>query len=118
VSWLKDNGVRTLEIVPKDLGVKKTKPEKIKGTNPKESAKIIFRILRGINKIDEPRTEIVLVNSAAGIVVSGIAEDFQTGMELAKEAIDSGTAYKKLKKLVLASGGDISRLEELEICYG
>jgi anthranilate phosphoribosyltransferase len=118
VSWLKENGIKTLKMVPRDLGVKKTKPEQIKGTTPKESAEIIFGILRGINRIDEPRTEIVLVNGAAGIVVSGIAEDFQTGMELAKESIESGTAYEKLRTLVIVSGGDISRLEELETRYG
>jgi anthranilate phosphoribosyltransferase len=118
VSWLKEKGVKTLKIVPRDLGVKKTKPENIKGSNPKESAEIFFRILRGINKIDEPRTEIVLVNGAAGIVVSGIAEDFQAGMELAKESIESGTAYERLRDLVMVSGGDISKLEELETRYG
>jgi anthranilate phosphoribosyltransferase len=118
VSWLKENGVKTFEMFPRDLGVKKTKPEKIKGTTPQESANIIFRILRGINRIDEPRTEIVLVNGAAGIVVSGIAEDFHAGMELAKDSIESGTAYERLRTLVIASGGDISKLEELETRYG
>ena len=118
VSWLKENGVKTFKVVPSDFGVKKTKPEKIKGTTPEESAEIIFRILRGINRLDEPRTEMVLVNGAAGIVVSGIAEDFQAGMELAKESIESGTAYERLRTLVKASGGDSSRLKELESRYG
>jgi anthranilate phosphoribosyltransferase len=118
VSWLKENGVKTFKLVPKDFGVKKTKPENIKGTTPEESAEIIFRILRGINRLDEPRTEMVLVNGAAGILVSSIAEDFQTGMELAKESIESGTAYERLRTLVMASGGDISKLEELESRYG
>jgi hypothetical protein len=35
-------------------------------------------------------------------------------MELARESIESGTAYYKLKMLVKASGGNFSRLEELE----
>jgi anthranilate phosphoribosyltransferase len=118
VTWLKENGVKTIKMLPRDFGVKKTRPENIKGTTPIESAEIIFRILRGINRLDEPRTEIVLVNSAAGIVVSGIAEDFQSGMELAKESIESGYSYKKLRKLVIASKGDITRLEELENRYG
>jgi anthranilate phosphoribosyltransferase len=118
VSWLKENGVKTFKMFPRDFGVKKTIPEKIKGTTPIESAELIFRILRGINRLDEPRTEIVLINGAAGIVVSGIAEDFQAGMELAKESIESGTAYKRLRNLIIASGGDITRLEELEFRYG
>jgi len=39
-------------------------------------------------------------------------------MEVAREAIGSGGAYNKLKTLVKTSGGDISRLEELEDRYG
>ena len=118
VSWLKENRVKTFEMIPRDFGVRKTKPEKIRGTTPDESAKIIYKILRGINKIDEPRTEMVLVNGAAGIVVSGRVEDFQSGMELAKESIVSGAAYERLRTLITASGGDISKIEELESRFG
>jgi anthranilate phosphoribosyltransferase len=118
ISWLKDNEVKTIKIVPGDLGVKKTRPEKILGSNPEKSAEIVFRILKGINRIDEPKTEIVLVNSAAGIIVSGMAENFQAGMELAKESIKSGSAYERLRTLVMISGGDVSKLEEFESRYG
>jgi anthranilate phosphoribosyltransferase len=118
VSWLKEKAVKTLEMAPKDFGVKQTKPENIKGSDIDESAKLTFKILRGINRLDEPRSEIVLVNGAAGIIVSGKADDFKYAMELAKESINSGAAYDKLRALIKASGGDISRLEELESIYG
>jgi anthranilate phosphoribosyltransferase len=60
----------------------------------------------------------VLVNAAAGIIVCGKAEDFSYGMELARESIGSGTAYEKLKALIKASDGNLSKLEELESKYG
>ena len=42
------------------------------------------------------------------------ADDFGYGIEVAKESIESGKAYQKLKELVKFSGGDLTKLEELE----
>jgi len=39
-------------------------------------------------------------------------------MELARESIDSGAAYKKLKTLIKTCSGNLSKLEELESKYG
>jgi anthranilate phosphoribosyltransferase len=118
IAGLKEGEVATMETAPKDFGVKQARIVDIKGTTPDESAEILFKILRGHCAVDDPKTEIVLVNSAAGIVVGGKAEDLNYGMELARESIESGAAYKKLKELIKASGGDLSKLEELESKYG
>ena len=61
--------------------------------------------------------EFTLVNSAAGILVGGKAENFEGGMEIARETIESGAAYDKLKTLIAASDGNQSKLEELEAKY-
>ena len=50
-------------------------------------------------------------------MVGGKAEDFEKGMELARESIESGMAYGKLKALIKASGGSLSKIEELEMKY-
>jgi anthranilate phosphoribosyltransferase len=118
IAWLKGGKVTTIETVPSDFGVKQARMEDIKGTTPEESAEILFMILNGNCSINDPKTEVVLVNSAAGIMVGGKAEDFNYGMELARESIESGGAYKKLKALIGASGGELSKLEELERKYG
>ena len=118
IAWLKESEVATLEVTPEDFGVKQARIEDIKGTTPKESAKILFKILNGNCAADDPKTEIVLVNSAAGIMVGGKADDFGYGMAAARESIESGAACKKLKALVNASGGDLSKLEEFEQKYG
>jgi len=118
IAWLKEDEVTTIETVPKDFGVKHARIEEIRGTTPDESAEILFKILNGHCATDDPRREIVLVNSAAGIIVGGKAEDFSYGMELSRKSIDSGNAYKKLKALIKASGGNLSKLEELESKYG
>jgi anthranilate phosphoribosyltransferase len=118
IAWLKDGKVTTMETTPEDFGVKQARIADIKGTTPDESADILFAILNGYYAVDDPKTEVVLVNSAAGIMVGGKADDFSYGMELARKSVESGAAYKKLKALIKASGGDLAKLEELELKYG
>jgi anthranilate phosphoribosyltransferase len=114
IAWLKDGEVATKELVPSNFGVNPARIDQIRGTAPDESAETLFRVLSGYCRMDDPKTEIVLANSAAGIIVGGKAEDFSYGMELARESIASGAAYQKLKGLIKASGGSLSKLEELE----
>ena len=118
IAWLKEDKVAKLEITPKDFGIRPATLEEIKGTTPEESAEITFKILYGCCDLGNPKKDMVLANSAAGIILGGKAEDFSYGMELASESIDSGAAYKKLKMLVTASKGNTSKLEELEQKYG
>jgi anthranilate phosphoribosyltransferase len=117
MAWLREGEVATLEIVPSDFGVKQVTAEALFVSSPEESAETIFGILHGCSRADDPKMEMVLVNSAAGIIVGGKAEDFLHGMEVARKSVKSGAAYKKLKELIHASGGDLSKLEELESKY-
>ncbi len=118
IAWLREGEVKMLETLPTDFGVKPSRPEQIEGNTPEESAEITFKILNGGCKPNCPKREIVLVNGAAGIIVGGKAADFSYGMELARESIDSGAAYRKLKTLVETCNGDRSKLEGLELKYG
>ena len=118
IAWLREGKVATFEMAPKDFGIKPATMEEIKGTTPEESAEITFKILYGCCNHDDSKKGMVLVNSAAGIIVGGKAEDFSHGMELARESIDNGAAYKKLKMMITASKGNTSKLEELEQKYG
>lgn len=118
IAWLREGKVTMIETGPEDFGVKLARPEDIKGTTPEESAEITFKVLNGYCEPNDQKREIVLVNAVAGIIVGGKAEDFNYGMELARESIDSGVAYKKLRRLVKTYKGDMSKLEELELKYG
>jgi anthranilate phosphoribosyltransferase len=118
VAWLREGEVLTMEVTPKDFGVKQAQIVDIQGTTPDESAEILFQIIKGQCSPKDPKTAIVLVNSAAGIIMGGKAEDFGYGVELARESIESGAAYNKLKALIKVSGGNLSKLEELEVKYG
>jgi anthranilate phosphoribosyltransferase len=117
VSHLKNGRVSTTELDPRDFGVKTVRADDLIGGTPEENAELLFKILRGILPPDDPRNEIVLVNSAAAAVVGGKAQDLVDGMEVSKVSISSGSAYAKLKELVKISGGDESKLEEFEQKY-
>jgi anthranilate phosphoribosyltransferase len=114
ISWLKRGEVTTKELTPKEFGIKSAKIEDIKGDTPEKSAELVFKILYACIDADDPKRQIVQVNGAAAIIVAGRAEDFGYGIEIAKESIESGNAFKKLKELIKASGGDLSTLEQLE----
>ena len=117
MAWLREGEVATLETVPSDFGVKQVTAEALGVSSPEESAKVIFRILHGCCAADDPKMEMVLANSAAGIIVGGKAEDFLHGMDVARKSVNSGAAYKKIKELIHVSGGDLSKLEEFESKY-
>jgi len=118
ISWLREGKVSNLETTPRDFGLEPAKPEDIMGTTTEESSKIVFEILKGHCNPKDAKRNIVLANAAAGIVVGGKAGDFSGGMELARESIVSGAAYKKLRMLIKVCNGSMSRLEELESKYG
>jgi anthranilate phosphoribosyltransferase len=116
IAHLKQGNVIKTETAPSDFGVKKAKISDLQTSTAEESAEVLYRILSG-NLIDDAKTDIVLVNSAAGIIVGGRAQDFKEGIEIGRKSIASGAAYAKLKALVKASGGSLQRLEELESKY-
>ncbi len=117
ISHLKNGKVTTTEFHPRDLGIKVAHVSDLYGGTPGENAETLFKILSGILPSDDPRTEVVLVNSAAAVIVAGKAEDLTEGMDICGESISSGSAYAKLKDLVKISGGDQSIIEEFEEKY-
>lgn len=46
-----------------------------------------------------PCRDIVVINAAAAILVSGNAQDFKEAVEMAKASLDSGKAKETLKSL-------------------
>ncbi len=117
IAHLRGGEVSEVEVSPSDFGVKTACVADLQVATPQESVEVLFKILSGNITYGDPKMEFVLVNSAAGIMVGGKADDFEVGMDLARESIDSGAAYEKLKDLIKSSGGSLSKLEELEIEY-
>ena len=102
VSELKDGVVDTYNIKPEDFGIGRATPEELSGGDAKQNADIAAGLLK--DKEKGAKRDIVLLNSAAGIYVGGMADSIADGISAAEESIDSGAAYDKLVGLV-----DISR---------
>lgn len=95
ISELKDDIVRTFYLNPEDLGLSKVNMEDLRGGEALENAQLIVNLLQG-NK--GPARDIVLLNSAAALVVGGKAESLEDGIKIAADTIDAGSAYDKLQE--------------------
>ncbi|HAQ24281.1 MAG TPA: anthranilate phosphoribosyltransferase [Acidimicrobiaceae bacterium] len=88
--------VRELTVDPRNLGLKVVDAASLAGGGPSENAAIARAIFDGAET--GPRRDIVALNAAAGLVVAGIAEDLDEGLEQAMASITDGSA-----RAVLAS---------------
>ena len=116
IAHLKEGKVTEKKMDPTDFGVKKATVADLQSLTVEESAEILFKILKG-KSLGDAKADFVMVNSAAGIIVGGKANDFKEGIEIARESILSGAAFAKLKGLVEVSDGNLHKLEELERKY-
>ena len=79
------------------LGLPRAEIEQLRGGDRTENARILTGILE--NRIHGPKRDMVLLNAAAGFVVSGLAHDLIAGIALAHEQLESGRAMAKLQAL-------------------
>jgi anthranilate phosphoribosyltransferase len=96
IAEVRDGSVRRFTVAPEDFGVSRAPLEAIRGGAPQENAKLIHSLLAGE---PGPRLDIVLANAAAALIVTEVAEDFRTAAGLARRAVTSGEARKKLYQL-------------------
>jgi anthranilate phosphoribosyltransferase len=81
---------------PSCFGVAQSRPDSLTGGDAQCNAQIVRQILEGESG---PKRDIVLVNSAAGLLAAGLVADLPQGMRAAAESIDSGAAAAKLALL-------------------
>ena len=100
VSECRDGAVNTFYLHPSDVGVPKATPESLKGGDAGANAQVAHDVLSGGRG---PARDIVLMNSAASLLIAGAAADLGEGMKMAEAAIDEGRAAAVLDRLVRAS---------------
>ena len=81
---------------PEEFGLRRAKPEDLKGAGREENCAIARAILAGEKG---PKRDIVLLNAGAALNICGRAEDLRAGIRLAAVSIDSGAAAQKLEEL-------------------
>ena len=97
VCEVEDGKVREYELDPRDLGVERCDPEELRGGDPQTNAKALREVLAGA---PGGHRSAVLLNAAGGIAAAGHARNLREGLEVAREAIDSGAAAARLDELV------------------
>ncbi|NPA60080.1 MAG: anthranilate phosphoribosyltransferase [Epsilonproteobacteria bacterium] len=97
-SILRDDVIHELEIDPQEYGIKKVPLKAIIGGDSKQNAQILYNIFD--NKSTDAQRDIVLINSAAALMVDGVARDMQDGFEIAREVLRKNKAKAKLKQII------------------
>ena len=97
---LLDGAIREYEISPEKFGLDFAEPGEISGGTATENARTMLSILKGE---DSPRTDIVTLNAAAALYVSGRVGNIDDGLEMAAAAIRSGNAKAKLEEFSRAT---------------
>ena len=100
VGELKDGVVREYEIHPKDFGLNTALTNSFKVANAEESKKIVLDV---IDNKPGAASDIVCLNAGATLYVAGVAQDIASGVQMAKDAITSGAARKKLDAFIAAT---------------
>jgi anthranilate phosphoribosyltransferase len=95
---IEDGGITESVLDGTGLGLAAATLDDLKGSDARTNARIIREILSG--KETGPKRDIVLLNAAAALVTAGIAEGFASGIELARKAIDKGSAQQALERFI------------------
>ena len=97
-SLLKGDDIQELIIDPQEYGIKKAPLEAIIGGDARVNANILRNIFD--DTATDAQRDIVLINTAASLMVDGLARDIQDGLEMAREAIVNARPKVKLKQII------------------
>ncbi|HYS55524.1 MAG TPA: anthranilate phosphoribosyltransferase [Thermoanaerobaculia bacterium] len=100
VAEVRNGEIRTYDLTPEGVGVGQHPIEKIAGGDSRQNAGIARGVLSGEGGA---RADIVIANAGAALYVAGIAPTIRDGVSLARQAIQSGEATRKLDSLIAVS---------------
>jgi len=94
---LKEGKIQRYEVTPEEFGMQRAGLESIRGGTAAENADLIRRILEGEQGAS---LDIVAANAGAALLVTGSVKTLGEGTELARKAIQTGAAKRKLAEMV------------------
>ncbi|ACV11457.1 anthranilate phosphoribosyltransferase [Halorhabdus utahensis DSM 12940] len=97
VAEVQGDSVEEYTLSPSDLGLDRHDIADVAGGTPEENAEALRGIVRG--EANGAKRDIILANAGAAIYVAGEADSLEDGVEVARQAIDSGAAGEKLAGL-------------------
>ncbi|WP_408957840.1 anthranilate phosphoribosyltransferase [Natrinema sp. 74] len=97
VAEVDGDSVEEYALEPAELGLTKHDIADIAGGAPEENAADMRGIVAG--DVTGAKRDVILANAGAAIYVAGEADSLEAGVDVAREAIDSGAAATKLERL-------------------
>jgi anthranilate phosphoribosyltransferase len=97
VGELKDGRVREYEIHPEDFGLRMVSHRGLKVANAEESKAMV---LEALDDVEGTPREIVIFNAGVALYAADVAPSIDDGIRLARAAIASGGARRKLAQFV------------------
>lgn len=101
VSEVRGGRVENYLIDPRNYGIDLYPSGDLSGGDAQENVRITKGVLAG--DLRGAKRAIVLINAAAALYVSGLARTIDEGVEMSRDAIDSGAALQKIDQLREAS---------------
>ena len=89
--------IRTYELAPEDVGLRRGVYEDVAGGTPAQNAAVTRQIFAGESG---PARDLAVLNAGAAVYVAGRAESLEAGVRAAEDALDSGGAAQALDTLV------------------
>ncbi len=102
VAQIANGDLRSFEVTPEQAGLKRHDAKDLLGGDPAYNAAAMHALFDGAHGAYR---DIVLLNTAATLIVADKAADLREGAAMAAEAIDSGKAKQTLARLVAVSNG-------------
>ena len=99
---LKNGAISEFKVRPEEAGLPVHPFDSIVGGSPEHNASKLRSLLAGE---ESAYRDAVLLNAAAALVVAGTASTLPEGAEAAKAGISSGSAMRRLEKLVQLTSG-------------
>jgi anthranilate phosphoribosyltransferase len=96
ITTLDAGEISSYSITPEQFGLPRVPRGALAGGDAQQNAAITLAVLEGKHG---PHRDVVLLNAAAALIVAGTATDVPQGLHLAAQAIDSGAALDKLRRL-------------------
>jgi anthranilate phosphoribosyltransferase len=94
---LRHGAIRSFTIAPEDFGIARSDAAALKGGDAAANAQAIRGLFEGVKG---SYRDIVLLNSAAALVIAERASDMPSALALAADALDTGKAKRVLSELV------------------
>lgn len=111
ICHLKDGKISIKILNPQDFGLAKSNLADIQVASKDEAIKSFITVLKGT--ANKSMIEITALNAAAGLIISGIANDFHEAIPMALDSIKSGKSYDVFRNFIRYCG-NIEKVEEFE----